>query len=487
MILYLPKNTKLSKKIKIRVIIYCLLLSPILLDIIELIYDKINSIFDSQSSFFKTVFTDFTIEILITLSLIITLFIKYKQNKKDSLNNWKSFKDYILENKSLSLALSTLVIAIGMIGAGIVNYISADNSTLGKFNVAGIAFLFLLCIALYLITPLINFRFKYKFIAEHESLNAKFIYSTYKRANNLRRSTKGLLSVQLFEIHENTYDTVLSFKFKEIWNSKEANTPVNKIKNTVIDVPLDVWEFLDSVEYHNKLNGEYLNKFTILKKERNNGKTFVEPIYLLALFDYLKETYFLNYIANDPNLMKTPDLNSSITKNLEPEISEIIEQSFEDWIEDWIIPEELVTKNYDYKSIHYLTFFNLIMTPFYKDLNTIDNKSVCSELNPEHIINTDGKINPAFLSQLQPSEKNHHKRIILLEEIKKGYNLSNHIYKGFYNKENPKKTHRCYYNLSFTTSSIEEGQKNFIILMVCDNRFIPTIDSASSIFEIMIK
>ncbi|MFJ5562249.1 hypothetical protein [Lysinibacillus xylanilyticus] len=458
------------------------------MNIIELIYDKINSIFDSQSSFLKTVFTDFTIEILIILSLIITLFVKYKQNKKDSLNNWKSFKDYILENKSLSLALSTLVIAIGMIGAGIVNYISVDNSNLGKFNVAGIAFLFLLCIALYLITPLINFRFKYKFIAEHESLNAKFIYSTYKRANNLRRSTKGLLSAQLFEIHENTYDTVLSFKFKEIWNSKEVNTPVNKIKNTAIDVPLEIWGFLESVEYDNKLNSEFLNKFTILKKEEKKGKIYVEPIYLLALFDYLKETFFLNYIAkNDPDLMKTPDLNSSITKNLKPEILEEIEKRFEDWIEDWIIPGELVTKNYDYKSIHYLTFFNLIITPFYKDLNTIDNKSVRSELNTEPLINTDGKINSVFLSQLQPSEKNHHKRIILLEEIKKGYNLSNHIYKGFYNKKNPKKTHRCYYNLSFTTSSIEEGQKNFIILMVCDNRFIPTIDSASSIFEIMIK
>ncbi|WP_144787837.1 hypothetical protein [Lysinibacillus fusiformis] len=180
LILYLPKNTKLSKKIKIRVIAYWLLLFPLLMNTIELIYDKINSIFDTQSSFLKTFFTDFTLEILIILSLAITFFIKFKQNKKDSLNNWKSFKDYILENKSLSLALSTLVIAIGMIGAGIVNYLSVEKSTLGKFNVAGIAFLFLLSIGVYLITPLINFRFKHKYIAEYDSSNAKFIYTTYK-------------------------------------------------------------------------------------------------------------------------------------------------------------------------------------------------------------------------------------------------------------------------------------------------------------------
>ncbi|WP_144787838.1 hypothetical protein [Lysinibacillus fusiformis] len=185
--------------------------------------------------------------------------------------------------------------------------------------------------------------------------------------------------------------------------------------------------------------------------------------------------------------MKKTDLNSSIIRDLNPETSEEIEKNFENWIEDWIIPKELVTENYDYKSIHYLTFFNLIITPFYKDLNTIDNKNVCSELNTEPVINTDGKINSEFLSQLQPSGKNQYKKIILLEEIKKGYNLSNHIYKAFYNKEDVSKANRCYYNLSITTSSIEEGQKNFIILMVCDNRFIPTIDSASSIFEIMIK
>lgn len=488
---------KFFNKFKLKIFCCGLILFPLLFIDSKKIIILINSAYNTSHSFFGGIIVNFKYELLIILIVTLVFFIKSKQTKKQLPMNWNNFREYILENKGLSIALSVLIIAIGMIGAGIVNFLSSDNteSFLSAFNIGGITFLALLAIGLFLISPLVNFKMKYNFIENYEVENAKFVLNTYKRANNLRTSTKGLISVQLFEIQETTYDSEIAFEFKQLWFSKNPKNTVNKLKKSEVKVPLSIWGFLDGVNHDSPLNCDVLNTFTIHKGKEGKTeykKKYIDPIFLLALHDYLKETFYLQTVTSKyTDKINIDSKNSSILKNLPNDLLTKIEDDFQKWIADWKIPLAILSnpESHSYKSIHYVSFFNLIKEPYFLDSsNSIIKDSKVKLI--EDVIRDDFKsfsLNEGIKNKMEILSNGDKKKIVLWEELTSEVNLVPYIYKGYYEGENDEKVNRCYYNLSVRTSSVEEGQKKFIILMVCDNRFIPKIDNASTLYRIMLN
>ncbi|WP_404467114.1 hypothetical protein [Planococcus rifietoensis] len=496
LILYMSSKNEVSNKIKLRIIFWYLLLYPFLLTLFELINNSMDSSYEIGQSYLESIIINFKYQLLIILIGALVLFIKSKQIKKQPPVNWNNFREYILDNKGLSIALSILIIAIGMIGAGIVNFLSSDTtqSILSAFNVGSITFLLLLAIGLFLISPLIDFKMKYSFLENYEVENAKVVLNTYKRASSLRTSTKGLISIQLFEIQETTDDSEIIFEYKQLWFSKNPKSTVNKLKKSEIGVPLSIWSFLDGLNHNKTFDYNFLNQFTISKSEQKESgyiKKYIDPMFLLALHDYLKETFYLQTVESRYlDEINTSYKNESILKSLTEEQSEEIEDAFQKWIKGWDIPLEIFSKpKYSsYKSIHYVSFFNLIKAPYFLNLNDFSEKP--KPLMLDDVINEHSKpftLKSDIENKLNLISNGEKKKITLWEELTTEDDLSNYIYKGFYDGEKDEKSQRCYYNFLLKTSSIEEGQKNFIILMVCDNRFIPKIENASSLFKIMIK
>lgn len=351
-----------------------------------------------------------------------------------------------------------------MIGAGVVNLISTNSGYLKSFSIAGFTSLIVLTLGIWLITPVLNFRYKYSFLGNYESWNAEFIYRLYSNANNLRTSTKGIISMQLFAFEGITLSNSFIFNYKELWCSKHNKSKVSKFTPTKIYVPIEFSEIIykynecDNLDI-NKLNMYtpslfssiiprinfqwiklWLLKFEIYKKKKKGlfigkvtfkkpeipffyRKTKVNPVYLIALNDFIRKNF------NEKNRQfYTSD--------------EELDNAYIDLIKDWNIK---LPSQRNYKSPHYMTFFSLIERPY---------------------------------------------EIIYEEEERTEVDFIPFIYEGKYlgtsTRKLKNKKNRKYYNLLIQTNSPREGQKQYILLLVADKRFLPDKASASEIFNVML-
>lgn len=404
----------------------------------------------------------FTSYIVLPLFILLT-FKVYNKPIKKNLNIWENYKTYLSNNKSLSLVLFSLIIIIGMIGAGIVNLISTNPEYLKKFSIAGFTSLIVLILGIWLITPVLNFRYKYSFLDNYESWNAEFIYRLYNNAKNLRTSTKGIVSMQLFAFEGITLSNSFIFNYKELWYSKHSKSKVSKFTPTKIYVPIEFSDIIYKYNESNNLDINKLNMYTpsffgsivprinfqwinlwLLKLEINKKKkqgsaigkltfkkpdipfiyrkTKVNPVYLIALNDFIRKDF----------TKKHRDIYTS---------DEELDNAYIELIKDWNIK---LPAQRNYKSPHYMTFFSLIERPYE----------------------------------------------IIYEQEKTEVDFTPFIYEDKYlgtsTRKLKNKKNRKYYNLLIQTNSPQEGQKQYILLLVADKRFLPDKASASEIFNVML-
>lgn len=388
----------------------------------------LNLILFSKNTIENNIYTS-----LIFIPLFTILLIKLYSRPVNQENFWGDFKTYLSNNKRLSIVLFILVVVFGMIGAGIVNLISLNEEKLKNFSIAGVISILILGMGIWLITPLLNFRYKFSFLKDYHSKTAEYIFKIFNSAQNLRISTKGIISVQLFELEENTLANKFIFNYKEVWVTKHKNSKVSVFSPNSVEVPIDFWDVLYEFKTQHKLNFDTLNNYTPSKpKSLFSRKKYVNSIYLLALNDFIRENYY-----------RFPDKKQKSEK-------ELLEE-YKEFIKPWNV--QLSTK-INYKSTHYMTFFSLVEKPY--------------KIYIDSEIKFESKI--VLTSNISEPENN------LIDFIYEADNLGDSKDKKF----------RKYYNLFLESNSINEGQKRFTILLVADKRFLPDKESASSIFEAML-
>lgn len=240
-----------------------------LFDMFDVIFEFWNYIL----SYLKDHYLVLTLTLLIFL-LLISLFLYYNKIKNTK-NFWSNFQIFISKHKSLSVLLFSLLLVISMIPSGIVNFISNSNNNgdpLILFIISGSVGIIILVIGLFLITPLLSFRFKYSFINEYDVENAKFINNIYRIFNNLRLSTKGIISVQLFEITELTYLDNINFNFKELFTLKEKRAKVSAFSPIKVDMPIPFFDFISKLNVEQDLDTNFfkqLSNHNIIKEKQD--------------------------------------------------------------------------------------------------------------------------------------------------------------------------------------------------------------------------
>lgn len=393
-------------------------------------YDFIKYII--HSNIFKVIVTNFSslpfIAILISLTLTGTLFARYYQNSYTE-NLWGKYKNYIFEDKKMGLVIFLLVILIGMIGAGIVNFFTTEESErLSGFVIGGITGLFVIFLGYCLITPPIVFWLDYKHLAKFPTDLAEIIQIINKRAKASLNIVPGIQSIELFEVKEKTINNNIHYQIDNIWENKHKNSNVGKFKHNSTSVSVDFnYKFFKDFDVNKQLPIELLNQYS------NNGNT-ISLVYLNALID------FLNEISADNNI------------------------NFENWIKGWKIPSNITDTKYLYRSINYLLYFKPINAFEIK----IKDKKAIYQL-AKSLKNGLSKVG-SDISQNLPKENT--------ETLFEGDSkidleiIAKHLYLRNKSGGNSYKKDRQYYNFYFKIIHPTEGEKRFVILITADKRLI---------------
>lgn len=422
--------------------------------------------------------------VLVVIGIVILILLLIRERRKREpfkKENWGSFKEYIFKDGILSIILSLLVIVLGMVGAGFVNLQNADikgSMELIRFVLSGTVGIITILLGIGLISPIVDFRFRYNFLRDYENDNAKFVYDLRNRSENLKNNNLGIISFQLFELTKTTFEKNIVYEFNEVWRNDSKYDKVSKFKPKKVEVPTDIINLFKRDTTQN-LDVKALNKYTSKKfaSKLIREMIYVPPIYLRALHDFLFELYYRENISEESLLLQDVD----DLKGDNP-----IVKDFEKWISDWKVNKNVLKVKNRYKSVHYINFFeikNFIQIGF-------DEKGerVLEPLLSQNIINldqlflnisesiedsrTDNK--EEFLNRIEGVKRWHKKDIkkIVNQQERDNRNLIRYSLLRNYKGGKSRKENRSYYNLCIETENKHEGKRRFVLLLIADTKMI---------------
>lgn len=420
---------------------------------------------------------------LVVIGIVILIILLQRERKKREpfkKENWGDFKEYIFKDGILSIILSLLVIVIGMIGAGFVNLQNAElkeSMDLIRFVLSGTVGLITILLGIGLISPLVDFRFRYNFLKNYENNNAKFVYDLRNRSENIKSNNLGIISFQLFELTKTTFEKNIVYEFNEVWRNDSKYDKVSKFKPKKIEVPTEIIN-LFSRDTTKEIDINSLNKYTSLKfiSKLSKEQTYVPAIYLRALYDFLFELYYRENISEESLLLDIDDI-----KKDNP-----IVKDFESWINDWKVNKNVFKVKNRYKSVHYINFFeikNFIQISFDEKKERVLKSRLNEEtknldqlfLNIADCINDSSVGNKLeFLTRIKGIESWHKKDIkkIVEQQEKENSNLVRYSLLRNYKGGKSRKENRGYYNLCLETENEGEGKRRFVLLLIADTKMI---------------
>lgn len=422
--------------------------------------------------------------LLVLLGLLILIFLLKRERKKREpfkKENWGKFKEYIFKDDILTILVSLFVIILGMVGAGYVNIQNAtikDSLDLIRFVTSGSIGIIVIVIGIGIISPLVDFRFRYGFLYPYENNNAQFIYNLRTRSENIKNIHLGIISFQLFELTKTTSEKNIVYEFNEVWRNDSKYDEISKFMPTKIEVPLEIINLFkrDTIA---EIDVNQLNKFTSRKylSKLSKSRIYVPAPYLRALYDFLFEFFYKEKVPEENYFLRDVD-------DLKENSPIVLE--FNNWIKDWKVSKSVFSKRNRYKSVHYINFFeikNYIQLSFDKNKEKIEQAlSVNNARNLQCLFedintlirnsNTENKGD--FLKRIEWIQRFHHKDISKIEkEVNNdANNLVNFSLMRNYKGGKSKKENRGYYNLCIETDNNGEGKRRFVLLLIADTRII---------------
>ena len=328
-------------------------------------------------------------------------------------DNWHKITEWIASSRIRTLLTTLLLLIIGMFASAIVNYISTDPLFAKWFFTGGIGALVVLVIGIMLGKPFFDFKFRYDFISGYEDKLAKNLFYFSKRADSLVKAEDGVMALQLFKVERHTYDDNVLYNFQKIIDKKAERSSISEVRPKKMKVPIDFFEWFY------KFDQELLPPST----EKYNK--------------YINQMVF-DFISNK----QTKEINETKDDAEKKRKQKKMEEAFDAW--GVKIKEKTI-----YKSIHYITLFNVIDNTIIKEQKNL------LDISGNSISN----------------------RISMHDVYKMSYNKS----------KMKKKKHRLYYAINLSYDMNEEGKHDFIALLISDSRVIPDVNTAAAIFNYLLK
>ncbi|WP_035401553.1 hypothetical protein, partial [Bacillus sp. NRRL B-14911] len=267
---------------------------------------------------------------LIGIGIFLFIFLLIRERKKREpfrKESWGNFKEYIFRDGIIPILLSLFVIVLGMVGAGFVNIQNAEFDSsfdLIRFVLSGSVGLILIFIGLGIISPLVEFKFRYDFLKSYENNTAQFIYNLRTRSENIKNINLGIISFQLFELTKTTLENNIVYEFHEVWRNDSKYDKIRNFRPKKIVVPFEIIDIFkrDTIS---QIDVKQLNKFTSKKfiARLSKYRTYVPTVFLRALHDLLFELYYKEKLPEEQYLLR--DIDSL------REHSSILEE-FNNWI-----------------------------------------------------------------------------------------------------------------------------------------------------------
>ncbi|MGD6966419.1 hypothetical protein ACQCVP_08330 [Rossellomorea vietnamensis] len=431
---------------------------------------------------------------LIGIGIFIFIYLLIRERKKREpyrKESWGNFKEYIFRDGIIPILLSLFIIVLGMVGAGFVNILNAELDSsfdLIRFILSGSVGLILIFIGLGIISPLVEFKFRYDFLKNYENNTAQFIYNLRTRSENIKNINLGIISFQLFELTKTTSENNIVYEFQEVWRNDSKYDKIRNFRPKKIVVPFEIIDFFkrDTIT---QIDIKQLNKFTTKKfvARLSKHRTYVPTVFLRALYDLLFELYYKEKIPDEQYLLRDIDVLRE---------HRLILKEFNKWIIDWKVNKNVFKKSNRYKSIHYINLFEIVdFVPikFSKkddsviNVLSVNNKSKINNLFDDlmkEIKNSSNEEKENLLKRLEWIKRWHQKDItsIEIEQLNYAKRLVNFSLLRNYKGGDSKKENRGYYNLCIETESASEGTRRFVLLLIADKRAINE-ESALNLFE----
>ncbi|KOF10046.1 hypothetical protein AC739_11180, partial [Planococcus glaciei] len=106
---------------------------------------------------------------------------------------WGKIQDLIYNSKAGTISLTILLIIVGMIASALVNYISVSPVFSKAFYLGGTVALVTIILGLILFAPFYRFKFKYKFLENHEEVVANYLFNIKRKSENWVDSVDGII------------------------------------------------------------------------------------------------------------------------------------------------------------------------------------------------------------------------------------------------------------------------------------------------------
>ncbi|MEE3805445.1 hypothetical protein V2H29_00615 [Lysinibacillus fusiformis] len=423
---------------------------------------------------------NFGIILIGVLFLIVLLQRERRKREPYKKEGWGHFKEYIFRDGILSILVSLLIIILGMVGAGYVNIQNAvihDSIELIRFTLSGSVGIVIILLGLGIVSPLVDFRFRYGFLNKYENNNAQFIYNLRNRCENIKNNNLGIISFQLFELTKTTSEKNIVYEIDEVWRNDSKYDKISKLKPNQIEVPMEIINLFnrDTIK---EINIDQLNKFTSKKflSKLTKSVIYVPAPYLRAVYDFLFELYYKeNNTGESFSFRELNDLK---------EDSQIV-KDFKKWIKDWKVSKRFFSKKNRYKSVHYINFFEIkdYIHIAFKGNEDINNPYVINNENDlgvlfENIQSSIQNSNIAkkrdFLKSIKTLKGRYHKDILKIDEQQKAdeKDLASCILLRNYKGGKSQKENRGYYNLCIETENESEGKRRFVLLLIANTRMI---------------
>jgi len=195
---------------------------------------------------------------------------------------WGRIQDLIYNSRTGTVALTILLIIIGMIASAVVNYISVSPVFSKAFYLGGTVALVTIILGIILFAPFYNFRFKYRFLEDYEEPVANYLFKIKRRSENWVDSVDGIIGIRLFRVQKHTMNDQIRFDFTSVFDAHSKYTKLSKVRPKYIKKHIDIDKWIEN-EFKS-LNEDAFKKIPKLNK-------YMEQILLYYLNDYQTKNF----------------------------------------------------------------------------------------------------------------------------------------------------------------------------------------------------
>lgn len=173
---------------------------------------------------------------------------------------WKSMRTELSKKPLLSFAVAIILLLLGGLISGFVNYISTDDEALMRFIISLGACILILFVGFIIFYPFWNFRKRYNFLDNQEDKIAEKLVTIYKRSRQTVTTVEGINAIQFFRLETHTDDRHLLYQFEKVFSIKSKYFDLSRFKNKKLEFPIFLFDWLKDpvdppIDYGPLVNG----------------------------------------------------------------------------------------------------------------------------------------------------------------------------------------------------------------------------------------